>query len=120
MPYPLSFVTIHGQALDQQVLCTPGRTEPLNREEEPMNKITLKAYAEEESEKIRNGERLLAPEQVMERLTITRRQLQALHRGVHPRGLYLPAYHLGRKTIRYRLADVLRIEWESLQGGDHV
>jgi hypothetical protein len=53
----------------------------------------------------------------MERLTITRRQLQALHRGVNPRGLYLPAYRLGKTTIRYRLADVLRVEWESRQGG---
>jgi hypothetical protein len=84
-----------------------------------MKPVTLKEYADEEGENIRNGERLLAPEQVMERLTITRRQLQALHRGVHPRGLYLPAYHLGKKTIRYRLADVLRVEWQSRQGGGH-
>jgi hypothetical protein len=82
-----------------------------------MKATTLKDYAEEESENIRNGERLLAPEQVMARLTITRRQLQAMHRGVHPRGLYLPAYRLGKKTIRYRLADVLRVEWEARQGG---
>ena len=50
----------------------------------------------------------------MERLTITCRQLQELHRGENPRGLYLPAYRLGKKTIRYRLADVLRLKWEAL------
>ena len=82
-----------------------------------MNRPTFKDYASEETEKILKGERLLAPEQVMERLTITRKQLQALHRGVHPRGLFLPAYKLGKKTIRYRLADVLRLEWASLHGG---
>lgn len=38
-----------------------------------MKQLTFKEYATEESEKILNGERLLAPEQVMERLTITRR-----------------------------------------------
>ncbi|MCC7265312.1 MAG: hypothetical protein IT369_22645 [Candidatus Latescibacteria bacterium] len=64
-----------------------------------MKPPTLKEYAAQESEKILNGERLLAPEQVMERLTITRKQLQLLHRGMHPRGLFLPAYKLGKKTM---------------------
>ncbi|MBI2503807.1 MAG: hypothetical protein HYW07_11320 [Candidatus Latescibacteria bacterium] len=64
-----------------------------------MNRPTFKDYAAQESEKLLNGERLLAPAQVMERLTITRKQLQALHRGVHPRGLFLPAYRLGKKTM---------------------
>ena len=54
-----------------------------------------------------------------QRLTITRRQLQELHRGENPKGLFLPAYRLGRKTIRYRLADVLRVEWQAMQGGSH-
>ena len=80
-----------------------------------MNRLSFKDYADQEANGLLNGERLLAPEQVMERLTITRRQLQELHRGEHPRGLYLPAYRLGKKTIRYRLSDVLRLEWESLQ-----
>ena len=88
-----------------------------------MKPPTLKEYAAQESEKILNGERLLAPEQVMERLTITRKQLQLLHRGMHPRGLFLPAYKLGKKTIRYRLSDVLQLEWQSLyghrEGGPH-
>lgn len=76
---------------------------------------SLKDYSREETEAILSGERLLAPEQVMERLGITRRQLQEMHRGENPRGLYLPAYRLGRKTIRYRLADVLKLEWEARQ-----
>lgn len=88
-----------------------------------MKPPTLKEYAAQESEKILNGERLLAPKQVMERLTITRKQLQTLHRGVHSRGLFLPAYKLGKKTIRYRLSDVLQLEWQSLyghrEGGQH-
>jgi len=74
----------------------------------------FREYVQQETEAILSGEKLLAPEQVMERLGITRRQLQQLHRGENPRGLYLPAYRLGKKTIRYRLKDVLRLEWESL------
>ena len=80
-----------------------------------MKPKTFEEYATEEKEKVLNGERLMAPEQVMERLTITRRQLQELHRGEHPKGLYLPAFKLGKKTIRYRLNDVLRLEWDCLQ-----
>jgi hypothetical protein len=80
-----------------------------------MHHLTYADYAASEAENIAKGERLLAPEQVMERLGLTRRQLQELHRGENPKGLYLPAYRLGKKTIRYRLSDVLRLEWESLQ-----
>ena len=79
-----------------------------------MPQQTFQEYAAEEAGHLASGEKLLAPEQVMERLTITRRQLQELHRGENPRGLYLPAYRLGKKTIRYRLADVLRLEWEAM------
>ena len=79
-----------------------------------MPKQTFQEYAAEEAGPITSGEKLLAPEQVMERLTITRRQLQELHRGENSRGLYLPAFRLGKKTIRYRLADVLRLEWEAM------
>ena len=82
-----------------------------------MKRLTFKEYAAEETGKLLSGERLLAPEQVMERLTITRRQLQELHRGENPQGLFLPAYRLGKKTIRYRMADVLRVEWQAMQGG---
>ena len=84
-----------------------------------MGRVPFTEYAAEESEKLLSGERLLAPEQVMERLTITRRQLQELHRGEHPNGLYLPAYRLGKKTIRYRLTDVLRLEWNSLHAASN-
>ena len=80
-----------------------------------MKPKTFEEYATQERESVLNGEKLLAPEQVMERLTITRRQLQELHRGEHPRGLFLPAFKLGKKTIRYRLQDVLRLEWDCLQ-----
>ena len=81
-----------------------------------MARVTFQQYATEEMGKLASGEKLLAPEQVMERLTITRRQLQVLHRGTHPRGLFLPACRLGKNTIRYRLQDVLRLEWEAQQG----
>jgi hypothetical protein len=30
--------------------------------------------------------------------------------------LYLPACRLGQKTIRYRLQDVLRLEYQALHG----
>ena len=46
-----------------------------------MKPRSFEEYATEEKESVLNGEKLLAPEQVMERLTITRRQLQELHRG---------------------------------------
>jgi hypothetical protein len=81
-----------------------------------MKMASFKEYAAQETERLLQGERLLAPEQVMERLVITRRQLQELHRGENPQGLFLPPYRLGKKTIRYRLSDVLRLEWAALQG----
>ena len=80
------------------------------------NKTTeLEAYIRQETDAILQGEKLLAPEQVMERLGITRRQLLALHRGENTHGLYLRPVRLGKKTIRYRVADVLRLEFESQQ-----
>jgi hypothetical protein len=78
------------------------------------HKSNFKAYVYQETNAVLNGETLLTPEQVMARLGITKRQLQTIHRGENPKGLYLPAYRLGKKTIRYRLKDVLRLEWESL------
>lgn len=75
----------------------------------------LREYVREEAEAVLKGEKLLAPEQVMERLRITRRQLQQLHRGENGKGLYLPAYRIGKKTIRYRLKDVLKLEWEAMR-----
>ena len=81
-----------------------------------MRRVTFQEYAAQETDSLTSGEKLLAPEQVMQRLTITRRQLHSLHGGTHPRGLFLPAYRLGKKTIRYRLTDVLRLEYEALHG----
>ena len=81
-----------------------------------MRQVPFQEYAAQETDSLTSGEKLLAPEQVMQRLTITRRQLQSLHGGTHPHGLFLPAYRLGKKTIRYRLTDVLRLEYEALHG----
>ena len=78
--------------------------------------MTFEEYSKQEGPNLLNGDTLLAPEQVMARLRITRRQLQQLHRGEHPRGLYLPACRLGKKTIRYRRLDVIRLEWAALHG----
>ena len=63
---------------------------------------------------MRNGEVLLAPEQVMKRLHINWEQLKDLHVGRNRRGLKLPYIKLGHKTIRYRLKDVLELEWKCL------
>jgi hypothetical protein len=84
--------------------------------ENPMARVSFKDYAAQEATNLTSGEKLLAPEQVMDRLSITRRQLHSLHGGTHPRGLYLPACRLGQKTIRYRLQDVLRLEYQALHG----
>ena len=83
----------------------------------PRSANGFREYEKQEAEAILSGEKLLAPEQVMARFGITRRQLQELHRGENPRGLFLPAYRLGLKTIRYRLKDVLELEWKALQVG---
>ena len=69
-------------------------------------KSDFEDYSTQEADAIRNGECLLAPEQVMARLGITRRQLHRLHRGENAKGLFLQAYRLGKKTTRYRLEDV--------------
>ena len=78
--------------------------------------MTFEEYYQQESPNLLNGDYLLAPEQVMARLKITRKQLYQLHRGEHPRGLHLPVCRLGNKTLRYRLFDVLRLEWAALHG----
>ncbi|MFC1526767.1 hypothetical protein ACFL6X_08175 [Candidatus Latescibacterota bacterium] len=77
---------------------------------------TFEDYAREETDNVLSGEKLLAPEQVMERWGITKKELQKYHRGEHPSGLFLPAHRFGKRTIRYRLRDVLRVEFESLGG----
>ena len=72
-------------------------------------------YVKEETEPFLKGNKLLTPEMVIERLGITKRQLQELTRGENPHGLFLPAIRLGKKTIRYRMIEVLRLEFESQQ-----
>lgn len=79
-----------------------------------MPSIDFNNYAEQESEAILKGEELLAPEQVMKRLHINWEQLKDLHVGRNRRGLKLPYIKLGHKTIRYRLKDVLELEWKCL------
>ena len=76
---------------------------------------TLEAYTREEWEGALSGERLLSPEHVVKRLGITKRQLQELHSRDDCTGLFLPPLRLGKKTVRYRLKDVLRLEWQSMQ-----
>ena len=77
---------------------------------------SFEEYAKEVEIGVLNDEQFLAPEQVMKRWGITKRELSKYHRGEHPSGLVLPAYRFGRKTIRYRLRDVLWVEYESLSG----
>ena len=74
----------------------------------------FKRYCREEADALLDGERLLTPDQVMTRLNITRRQLQELHRGENP-WLALPPVRLGKKTIRYRLKDILKLEYDALR-----
>ena len=78
-------------------------------------KLDLKEYIKEEAGKLLDGERLLTPAQVCQRLNISKRQLLEITRGENPKGLYLPACRISRKVIRYRLVDVLRFEHEALQ-----
>ena len=75
---------------------------------------TLEDYLREEAEAVSTGQPLLAPEQVMERLGISWKQLQNLHSGYSRTGLRLPYVKLGSKTIRYRLRDVVELEWKCL------
>jgi len=69
----------------------------------------FKNYADEEAEGILHGERLLPPEAVMERWGITRRQLLEIARGENP-NIYLPAYRISRKIIRFKVSDIIEAE----------
>ena len=75
-----------------------------------MTKLDLKEYAKEETEAILDGERLLAPEQIMDRWGISREQLKKLQAGRNCRGVRLPYLKIGSKTVRFRLRDVLAFE----------
>ena len=78
----------------------------------PSLRPSLDEYLQEEANAISAGQRLLAPEQVMERLGISWKQLKNLHSGYNRQGLRLPYVKLGSKTIRYRLRDVVELEWK--------
>jgi hypothetical protein len=86
------------------------------------NSNQLCEYATEETAAILNGERLLAPEQVMRRWGISREQLKRLQAGRNHRRVRLPIVKIGAKTVRFRLRDVIQFEhschsWRG--GGDH-
>ena len=76
--------------------------------------MNLENYSAQEAEALLKGEKLLSPEQVMERLGISWEQLKDLHIGRNRRDLKLPYIKLGHKTVRYRLKDVLELEWKCL------
>ena len=75
------------------------------------NFVSFDEYAREEGSAILNGEKLVAPEMVVDRLGITMEELRKFYRGRHPSGILLPAHEFGPKTIRFRLKDVLWLEW---------
>ena len=75
------------------------------------NFVTFDEYAKEEGTAILNGEKLVAPEMVIDRLGISMEELRKFYRERHPSGLLLPAHEFGPKRIRFRLKDVLWLEW---------
>ena len=74
-------------------------------------------YASEEADAIVNGERLVAPEMLMDRWAISRKELLKIVNGNHPSGVHLPALRFGSKTVRFRVADVVQVEY-ALYGRD--
>ena len=78
---------------------------------------SAETYANEEADAISNGEKLVAPEMLMDRWMISRKELLKIVNGHHRSGVHLPALRFGSKTIRFRLADVVRVEYE-LYGRD--
>ncbi len=79
-------------------------------------KTTYEDYASEEADAIINGEKLVAPEMLMDRWKISRKEVMKIANGNHPSGVHLPGVRFGSKTIRFRLADVVRAEYD-LYGG---
>jgi hypothetical protein len=77
-----------------------------------VNKPTneLGTYTAQESEAILAGDKLVAPEMLTARWKISQRELHKFVRGSHPSGIRLPALHFGKKTLRFRLADVVKVE----------
>ena len=80
----------------------------------PPEPRSFEEYVQAERSGLINGKKLLAPEQVMERLCISRKKLRALCREKGDHGVRLPALKLGHKTLRFREADVLFLEWLAL------
>jgi len=71
-------------------------------------------FAQGATESILRGETMLTPESVMALLKINKRQLQDLYQGNSPRGLRLQVYRLGKKTLRFALSDVVKLQWDAL------
>ena len=80
------------------------------------DQTTLKEYAEQESQNILNGDKLVAPEQLEERWGLSREELRRIWRGEHPR-VRLTPMRFGQRTFRFRMSDVLRVEWELYGSG---
>ena len=82
--------------------------------------ISLQEYAKEESERILNGERLLAEPELMKRWGFDpndrkaqrsfKKKMWRFRTGRHPSGLLIDCVPLGGQHRLYRLADVMRIE----------
>jgi hypothetical protein len=73
---------------------------------------TYNEYASEETDAIVNGEKLVAPEMLTDRWGISQSELLKLVNGNHRSGVHLPALRFGSKTMRFRLVDVVRVEYE--------
>ena len=76
-------------------------------------KMDLEDYIEEESEGKPN--RLMTEAEVLERLQISPRHLCRLRHGRNRRGIKLNCIDIGHQTRRYRLRDVLTVEWEFMK-----
>ena len=72
--------------------------------------MSLDDYASAEANAIVSGERLVAPEMLLDRWAISKKELLKFINGTHPSGVHLPAPRFGSKTVRFRLADVVQVE----------
>ena len=73
---------------------------------------TFETYASEVADAISNGEKLVAPEMLMNRWMISKKELLKIVNGHHPSGAHLPALRFGSKTMRFRVTDVIKVEFE--------
>ena len=72
---------------------------------------TFKTYAAKKPMPSQRRE-AVAPEMLMDRWMISKKELLKIVKGHHRSGVHLPALRFGSKTIRFRLADVVRVEYE--------